>query len=193
MTEEKKEAAETIEKAAEKVEKVEKAEKTVNEKNATEKNVAEKRERVKKDAPPEKSKAVQNISYVIILLIYAAILVGVTVLMYRCDASDEEQRTQEEGCAVHTYKSATGNICQVCGYEYVPEITEVNGTYVAVKDGVKVRNFYYSDETNVMFRINEGDEVTVTGEFLNSVGSKWYITDEGYYIYSDNLKKADEQ
>lgn len=91
------------------------------------------------------------------------------------------------GCSEHKYKSASGNICTVCGYEYEPQLNEFNRIRYAVKDNVPVRNNYYSKSSKVVGRLSKGDSVKVTHWLKNALGNNWYITEDGYYIYADNL------
>lgn len=93
-------------------------------------------------------------------------------------------------CTEHKYKSANGNICIACGYEYEPQLFEYNRTMYAVKDNVPVRNNYYSKSSKVVGRLSKGDSVKITHWLKNALGSNWYVTADGYYIYVENLSRT---
>lgn len=94
------------------------------------------------------------------------------------------------GCAEHKYKSASGNICTVCGYEYEPQLFEFNRIRYAVKDNVPIRDNYYSNNSKIVNRLSKGDSVKVTHWLKNALGNNWYITEDGYYIYVENLSRT---
>ncbi len=109
------------------------------------------------------------------------------------DKPSDDSEEETIICKKHTYNSQNGNICLVCGYEFVPEVTEVDKVLAAVKNNVKVRTTYYDDESALVYKLKKGQEVHVVGELLNSLGSRWYLTDEGYYIFVDNLEEKKQE
>jgi len=97
-------------------------------------------------------------------------------------------QTSSSSCSNgHTYRSANGHKCTVCGFEYTPTYTSVNKTFYAVKNNVPVWSAPYSKSGTTVSRMSEGQSVYITQSFINSVGNLWYTTDKGQYIYSENL------
>ncbi len=87
----------------------------------------------------------------------------------------------------HTYKSANGNKCTVCGYEFTPEMKDVNKTFYAIKANVPVWSSPYSKSGTVVKQMKADESVYITKSLVNSVGNLWYLTQDGKYIYSENL------
>lgn len=87
----------------------------------------------------------------------------------------------------HKYSSAGGNICTLCGYEFEPEFIEHNKTLYAAIENAAVRNQPYAKAGTLVDKLAKGEAVRVTHYFYNSLGSKWYRTEEGNYIYSERL------
>ena len=87
----------------------------------------------------------------------------------------------------HKYTSAGGNICTVCGYEFEPELIEYNKTLYAAIENAAVRNQPYAKAGTLVDKLAKGEAVRVTHYFYNSLGSKWYKTENGNYIYSERL------
>ncbi len=87
----------------------------------------------------------------------------------------------------HTYKSANGNKCTVCGYEFTPELKDVNKTFYAVKANVPVWSSPYSKSGTVVRQMKADESIYITKSMINSVGNLWYLTQDGKYIYSENL------
>ena len=86
----------------------------------------------------------------------------------------------------HEYESATGDVCIKCGYVYVPEINSFSQTMYSVKDNCPVRSTYYQGD-NVTQYLNEGEAIEITGSLINALDHLWYITEDGCYVYGDNL------
>lgn len=115
------------------------------------------------------------------------------VLRWRTESTTTSTGTTTNGktvCTEHNYKSATGNICTVCGYEYEPQLFEYNRTMYATANNVPVRDNYYSKSSKVVDRLSKGDSVKVTHWLKNALGNNWYVTEDGYYIYVENLSKT---
>lgn len=115
------------------------------------------------------------------------------VLRWRTESTTTSTNTTtngKTGCSEHKYKSASGNICTVCGYEYEPQLFEFNRIRYAVKDNVPVRDNYYSKSSKVVDRLSKGDSVKVTHWLKNALGNNWYVTADGYYIYANNLSET---
>lgn len=87
---------------------------------------------------------------------------------------------------VHSYSAATGNVCQICGAVYEPEIEEIDRIMYTAKNNVVVRSDYYTGD-NVVERLPLNTPVMVEGYFLSAIDSEWYVTEDGYYIYAPNL------
>ena len=87
----------------------------------------------------------------------------------------------------HTYTSAGGNICTSCGYEFKPELVEYNKTMYSTINNVAVRNQPYAKGGTLVKKLAKGEAVKVTHYFYNALGSKWYITSDGNYIFGDYL------
>lgn len=90
----------------------------------------------------------------------------------------------------HTYNSANGNICTSCGYEFEPELIEYNKTMYAAIDNTAVRNQPYAKAGTLVDKLSKGEAVKVTHYFYNSLGSKWYVLQDGNYVYSERLTSA---
>lgn len=90
-------------------------------------------------------------------------------------------------CKNHKYSSATGGVCTVCGYVYEPEMIACNETKCALIDDVAVRDQPYAKAGKLVRTMTKGETVKVTHYFYNSLGSLWYLTSDGYYIYSERL------
>ena len=87
----------------------------------------------------------------------------------------------------HTYTSTSGNICTSCGYEFEPELVEYNKTMYSTINNVAVRNQPYAKGGTLVKKLAKGEAVKVTHYFYNALGSKWYITSDGNYIFGDYL------
>jgi len=90
-------------------------------------------------------------------------------------------------CTTHKYTSAGGDYCTVCNHLYEPTYVSVNKTYYVPRDGIPVWSAPYSKSGTVVKTLLKDAHVTVTKSFLNSLGNLWYATNEGLYIFSDNL------
>lgn len=97
------------------------------------------------------------------------------------------QPTAPTGCATHSYTSATGDVCTVCGHIYEPWKIDVGATFYAVKNNVPVRDTYYSNCGSVVSRMDQNESVYITKYFYNSLGNLWYETSNNTFIYSENL------
>lgn len=111
-----------------------------------------------------------------------------------CEISIVGKPSQSEGsqeqitdCTEHKYTSAGGNICTVCGYEFEPELIEYNKTLYAAIENAAVRSQPYAKAGALVDKLAKGEAVRVTHYFYNSLGSKWYKTENGNYIYSERL------
>ncbi len=90
-------------------------------------------------------------------------------------------------CKDHKYTSAGGDLCTVCGYQYVPKLTKYARTMMVVKEDTPVRTTPYANSSKIVKELSVGDEVKVTHFFENAIGNTWYKTADGYYIFLDNL------
>jgi len=108
---------------------------------------------------------------------------------------------------IHRFYSTTGNYCthdkyetlkkngtysaycKSCGEEYIigKLDTSAKGTYVSLKKNVNICTQPYKD-SGVMCG-NKGQKVKCVGAVVNAYGNTWLKTDNGYYIYCENLKK----
>lgn len=90
-------------------------------------------------------------------------------------------------CTTHTYKSAMGDVCTVCGYKYEPTLTKYENTMEAITANTAVRKAPYAKSGEIVRKLAAGTEVKVTHFLKNSLGNTWYLTEDGYYIYKENL------
>lgn len=94
---------------------------------------------------------------------------------------------KQKGCSKHTYTSSGGDKCTVCGYQYVPKKTTVDKTMYAIEKEVVVRTSPYEHSSTIVKTLKKGDAVKISYSIENSLGNKWYITSDGYYIYAKRL------
>lgn len=87
----------------------------------------------------------------------------------------------------HAYNSTGGNICTVCGYEFEHELVEYNKTMYAAIDNTAVRSQPYAKAGTLVDKLSKGEAVKVTHYFYNALGSKWYVLQDGNYVYSERL------
>lgn len=81
-------------------------------------------------------------------------------------------------------------ICKTCKALEPIEVTNMSATvYVTKKDKVPVWKMPYSGSGKKTTLEKEGTTVVITGETNNKYNRKWYKTSDGYWIYSDNIKK----
>lgn len=99
--------------------------------------------------------------------------------------NDTNTSAAEADCE-HAYESATGDVCVKCGYVFTPEIDSFSQTMYSVKDNCPVRSTYYQGD-NVTQYLNEGEAIEISGSLLNALDHLWYITEDGCYVYGDNL------
>lgn len=90
-----------------------------------------------------------------------------------------------EDTCMHLSYTAYG-YCKSCGVEY-PSLT-IGGTFSAKikKDKVPVRLRPYSAE-KTLYTLNKGASVTLVGFAFNSYHNVWYKTNDGKWIYSENI------
>lgn len=98
-----------------------------------------------------------------------------------------ESRAEKTMCTTHTYKSAMGDVCTVCGYKYEPTLTKYENTMEAITANTAVRKAPYAKSGEIVRKLAAGTEVKVTHFLKNSLGNTWYLTEDGYYIYKENL------
>ena len=77
-------------------------------------------------------------------------------------------------------------VCTSCGTQWKLNITPVQATFRIKEDDISARNIPYK-QGKVMRQFEAGALVSITGKAQNSAKNTWYQTDEGYWIYSDNL------
>lgn len=87
---------------------------------------------------------------------------------------------------VHSYSAATGDKCIICGAEYEPVMEEVDKIMYTAKNNVVVRSDYYTAD-NVVDKLPINTPVMVSEYFLSSIGSEWYLLEDGNYIFAPNL------
>lgn len=92
-------------------------------------------------------------------------------------------------CSEDVYASSNQNVCTVCGNEYLPIKSEFVKDMYVVKDGVKARKLFYSNDDYLAKTYQKGAKVHVVGKVTNSVGSIWYELDNKTYIFIDNLSE----
>ena len=89
--------------------------------------------------------------------------------------------------SVHTYTSATGDNCVSCGYAYTPQYTQVSQNFYAARPNVPILRNPYSKSADEIKQMYDGEMIYITRSFYNSLGSLWYETDAGFYVYSEHL------
>lgn len=91
-------------------------------------------------------------------------------------------------CKTHTYTSAGGDYCTVCGFKFEPVVTDIEDTYFyAVKNNVPIRDSYYATASKVVRRGNKDTPLLAVASLVNSVGNLWYKLNDGTYVYSENV------
>ena len=90
----------------------------------------------------------------------------------------------------HTH-SFSGGICDECDYEWPYTVNSASGTYIVSNpEGAKIWNRPYSKKSNNIKTLNFGTKISIIGQTTNQAGNLWYKTSEGYWVYSENVKKA---
>ena len=106
-------------------------------------------------------------------------------------ATEESNQEPDNLCQAHTYTSAGGDYCTVCGYKYEPDLVPYNRYMFTVNDITAVRIAPYAKSgAEVINSLQKGDYVHVTHYLYNSLGNMWYLTEDGYYIYSERLSET---
>lgn len=95
--------------------------------------------------------------------------------------------TQPKACQTHKYTSASGDVCTVCGHVFDYALVEYDKTLYAAANNIAVRDKPYAKAGKLVKKLAKGTKVNVKYYFNNSLGSKWYITEDGNYIYSERL------
>lgn len=90
-------------------------------------------------------------------------------------------------CTEHKYTSASGDVCTVCGNVFDYALVEYDKTLYAAANNIAVRDKPYAKAGKLVKKLAKGTNVNVKYYFNNSLGSKWYITEDGSYIYSERL------
>ncbi len=87
----------------------------------------------------------------------------------------------------HEFNAGT---CKSC-YAVEPiEVTNLSATvYVTKNDNVPVWKLPYSNSGKITTLSKKGTTVVIIGEASNKYGRKWNKTSDGYWIYSENIKK----
>ncbi len=94
----------------------------------------------------------------------------------------------------HQYNDGRG-ICSICGeYDINKDSASRNSKrdmtlayYKAVKDGDAIKTAPYKG-TGTVKTMSKGEEVLIEAKLTNSAGNEWYITDDGNYVYSENVR-----
>lgn len=95
--------------------------------------------------------------------------------------------SQSKPCQTHKYTSASGDVCTVCGHVFDYALVEYDKTLYAAANNIAVRDKPYAKAGKLVKKLAKGTKVNVKYYFNNSLGSKWYMTDDGSYIYSERL------
>lgn len=101
-------------------------------------------------------------------------------------------RAVKKNCSFTVYAKYEGKTykCKVSSKKNNPKFSTYQDTiYYAVKNKVPVYLDPHSSAP-VVKRINKNTVVSVCGELRNKSGNLWYLTSEGYYIYSGNCVSA---
>lgn len=87
----------------------------------------------------------------------------------------------------HNYKKKNG-VCSDCNYEEPLDMSPVKPTdYTVKQDDTILRRRPYEEGKEVK-RLKKGDTVIVIGAVLNQRDKLWYVTSEGYYVFSERVK-----
>ncbi|MBQ2942150.1 MAG: hypothetical protein IJD97_07940 [Clostridia bacterium] len=91
----------------------------------------------------------------------------------------------DNGCKHIAYNDK--GYCKKCGKEYRINLKSMAPTsYSAVKDKTPVRNRPYAANKITKY-LSKGQKVTVVAYGYNSYGNFWYKTNDGSWIYSENV------
>ncbi len=93
-------------------------------------------------------------------------------------------------CENHKYNATIGGVCSVCGYVYEIEYIELNKIMQSARTNTPIRNQPYSAQGEIVQRLSKGETVVVTHKLVNAVGNVWYLTEDGLYIYENNLQEV---
>lgn len=90
---------------------------------------------------------------------------------------------------VHSY---TGGICNACGDEWPLSIMSMFETVFSVtkESGAVLRDRPYQDNSYEQAEVKQGSFLTVVASVTNQYGNVWYKTDEGFWIWSENVEEC---
>lgn len=138
--------------------------------------------------------SLKKIGTVLIVLAAGAVIFTLSYVFRDTDSdsspifaiADESTTDSGSSSCEHVYESPTGDVCIKCGHVFVPEINSFDQTMYSIKDNCPVRSTYYQGD-NVTQYLNEGESIEITGSLINALDHLWYITEDGCYVYGDNL------
>ena len=96
-------------------------------------------------------------------------------------------------CATHTYTSAGGDYCTVCGARFQPAVQPMQATVYALKNNVPVRDSCYAQTGATVGHLAQNAAATVTGALVNALGRTWYVLADGTYGYSEHVTAEPRQ
>lgn len=99
-----------------------------------------------------------------------------------------KQNIKNERLENHTF--GNNGVCTSCGYEFQLKSVPHMETMKAVADGTKVRKAPYGIPATEYKTIGKDSLVQIISMTTNSHGNLWYKTNDGYWIYSENLTKV---
>ena len=95
-----------------------------------------------------------------------------------------------EECKEHKYTAESGNICTVCGEEYVCTEKSFIKTLYVKEDIISLRNMPYSICGKTVRTAKKGDSLMVKAYVTNSLGNRWYVLYDGAYVYSSHVSSS---
>lgn len=99
-----------------------------------------------------------------------------------------KQNIKSERLENHAF--GKNGVCTSCGYEFQVKPVPHKETMKAIANGTKVRKAPYGIPETEYKTIAKDILVHIVSMATNSYGNLWYKTDDGYWIYSENLAKV---
>ena len=87
----------------------------------------------------------------------------------------------------HSYRSADGDVCVVCGERFRPVYAPFEKNMYANQANVPVRLAPYARSGYVVKNMEKDEEIKLVRQLYNSINKLWYETDSGHYVYSEHL------
>jgi len=89
-----------------------------------------------------------------------------------------------------SHSSYTGGYCNACNYEYSYSVSPFYGTFIVTNsNGAKIWSRPYSKNSTHKYTSTNGTVLNVVGKTTNEENHLWYKLDNGYWVYSENVKQ----